>query len=39
MAVLRRDVRIARPHEEVWEVVGDLGAIASRMPVLSGASR
>jgi carbon monoxide dehydrogenase subunit G len=37
MAVVRRDVRIARPPEEVWGVVGDLGAISSWVPVLSGA--
>lgn len=37
MAVVTRDVRIARSPEDVWKVVGDLGAIASWVPLLSGA--
>jgi hypothetical protein len=36
MAVVTRDVRIARSPDEVWKVVGDLGAISSWVPLLSG---
>lgn len=36
MAVVTRDIRIARPPGEVWQTVGDLEAISSWVPLLSG---
>lgn len=37
MAVVTKEIRIARSPEDVWGVVGDLGAISSWVPLINSA--